>query len=167
MKLGELLREIKKTLYDWGFFMILAIMLTNLIFSGIVYQKPNVEAELSNIIKYFNDAAVQYGVTPNYKNLVVGFVDTFPVNNWIGLCQRGTGPGKFVAIKKAYFQHTSIEQQYALVIHELGHCVMNRDHVEGYRDNGCPKSIMHPSDGLFGCFFRDQDYYFKELFGIK
>lgn len=168
MKLGELLKEIRNVLYEWWLFMVLALLLTKLVFTGVVYQKPSVDSELQKIVTYFNDAAIQYRAVPDYKNLVVNFVDKFPVNNWIGLCQnsRGNG-GKFVSIHKAYFQHTSVEQKYALVIHELGHCTLNREHVEGYRENGCPKSIMHPSDGLFGCFFKEQDYYFKELFGVK
>lgn len=167
MKLGELLREIKNVLSDWWLFMLISIIFTHLIFAGIVYQKPSVESEIAPIVNYFNEVAAQYNVKPDSKNLIVGFVDKFPVNTWIGLCQRGNTPAKFISIRKAYFQHASSEQKYALVIHELGHCTLNRDHVEGYRENGCPKSIMHPSDGLFGCFFRDQDYYFKELFGVK
>jgi hypothetical protein len=107
-----------------------------------------------------------YGASPDYKNLVVKFVDKFPVKNWVGLCEGFNGhASKFISIHYAYFQNASVEQKYALVIHELGHCTLGKDHVEGYRKNGCPKSIMHPSDGLFGCFFKDQDYYFRELFG--
>lgn len=168
MKLEELLRNLKNVLSSWGFFFVLAILLTKLVFSGAVYQKPSVDSEIEPIIKYFNDAAAQYKVTPNFKNLVVGFVDKFPVNTWVGLCQQSTGnPTKFMSIHKGYFRQTSLEQRYALVVHELGHCTLNRSHVEGYRNNGCPISVMHPSDGMFGCFFKDQDYYFRELFQIK
>lgn len=168
MKLGELLKKIKNVLSEWGIFLLVSILLNYLVLRETVYQNPSIDSELQPIVNYFNEAAAQYRAVPDYKNLVIGFVDNFPVNTWIGLCQKSSGnPSKFMQIHKGYFRHTSVEQKYALVIHELGHCTLNREHVEGYRENGCPKSIMHPSDGLFGCFFRDQDYYFKELFQIK
>lgn len=165
MKFAELLKNLRKLINEWGIFFMLAILLNFFAVTGIIYQKPTIESEISPIVKYFNEAAEQFGAVPDFKNLRVDFVDKFQVDNWIGLCQRNnSGTVKFMSIKKSYFSHTSVEQKYALVIHELGHCTLKLSHKEGYRENGCPISIMHPSDGLFGCFFKDQEYYFKELF---
>jgi hypothetical protein len=110
--------------------------------------------------------AAQYGASPDFKNLSIQFADSYPVKNWIGLCQSSrTSPARFLTVHRGYFKKTSIEQKYALLIHELGHCTLNLDHKEGYRADGCPLSIMHPSDGMFGCLFINQEYYYKELFG--
>lgn len=166
MRLGELLKEIKEFLRDWWFFLAASILLNIAIFSGIVYKKAEVESPLSPYVEYFQDAAASYLVPVNMNNLVVSFVDSYPIKTWVGLCQRGKGVTKFVTIREDYFKSKSPEVRYALVLHELGHCVLDKEHVEGYLPDKCPKSLMHPSDGLFGCFFKNQDYYFRELFGL-
>jgi hypothetical protein len=167
MKLGELLKNVKKVLHDWSVFLTFAIIFTYLSFAGTIYQKPAVDSELEPYVAYFKDIALRYGIAPNFKNLSISFINTYPISNWVGLCQTSTvSPSKFLTVRESFFKRIPTEQKYALVIHELGHCTLGRDHVEGYLPNGCPKSIMHPSDGLNGCFFTNQDYYFKELFGL-
>jgi hypothetical protein len=166
MKLGELLKEIKEFLRDWWFFLLTATLLNYAIFAGVVHKKSTVESELKTYVDYFEDAAKLYGVKVNMNNLVVDFVDSYPIQNWVGLCQSGTGVSKFVTVKRAYFKSAPTEVKYTLIMHELGHCVLGRSHVEGYLQNSCPKSLMHPSDNVFGCFFKNQDYYFRELFGL-
>jgi hypothetical protein len=161
-----MLKSVRKLINDWGIFILSAILLNYLVLSGKVAQKPIIDSEFSGIVQFFQVQAANYGVSPDFNNLTMSFVEKLPKKNWIGLCQSTiASPSRFLSIHKAYFMHTTPEQQYTLVIHELGHCTLGRDHVEGYLPNGCPKSIMHPSDGLFGCFFKDQDYYLRELFG--
>jgi hypothetical protein len=166
MKLGELLKKIKEFLRDWGIFLAAAIVLNYLVLNGTVHKKAIIEDKLNTYVKYFQDVAVLYGVKVNMNNLVVDFVDSYPVKGWVGLCERGKGVTKFATFHKEYFYSRSPEAKYALVLHELGHCVLDRSHVEGYLKDNCPKSLMHPSDGLFGCFFKNQDYYLRELFGL-
>jgi hypothetical protein len=166
MKLGELLKNVRETIRDWGFFFVTATLLNIAIFNGVVHKKAIVENEFTTYTKFFEDSAKLYGVKIDMNNLVIGFVDSYPIRGWVGLCERPRGATKFVSFQKAYFNSRSPEAKYALVLHELGHCVLDRDHVPGYLKNNCPKSLMHPSDGLFGCFFKDQDYYLKELFGL-
>jgi hypothetical protein len=166
MRLGVHLKKIKEVIRDWWFFFTAACLLNYLIFAGAVYKKPDIDPELASYVEYFEDAANQYNVDLPMKNLFVSFVDSFPVQGWVGLCESGNGLSKYVSIHRAYFKKAPSEIKYALVIHELGHCVVGKPHVEGYLSDHCPKSVMHPSDGLFGCFFKHQDYYFKELFGL-
>lgn len=174
MKLEEHLKGARELIRDWGFFILAASLLNYAIFAGIVYKAPNVdkgdsssiETDLNTYVDYFEKAAAAYRVPINMKNLTVKFVDSFPVETWVGLCESGIGVGKYVSIRRDYFKNAPMETKYTLMIHELGHCVLGKDHVEGYLTGGCPKSIMHPSDALFGCFFKNQDYYFRELFGL-
>lgn len=166
MKLGELLKNVRELIRDWWFFTITATLLTYAIFTGVVHKKAIVENEFTTYTKFFEDSAKLYGVKINMNNLIVRFVDSYPVQGWVGLCERGNGVSKFVTFKKSYYDKQSVEVKYTLVLHELGHCILNRPHVEGYLKDKCPKSLMHPNDNLFGCFFKNQDYYFKELFGL-
>jgi hypothetical protein len=166
MKLGELLKKTKELIRDWGFFFVTATLLSYAIFAGVVHKKAIVNNQFSVYTKFFEDNARLYGVKINMNNLVMDFVDSYPVRGWVGLCERGKGVTRYVTFHKEYFNSRSPEAKYALVLHELGHCVLDRSHVEGYLKDNCPKSLMHPSDGLFGCFFKNQDYYLRELFGL-
>lgn len=71
---------------------------------------------------------------------------------------------------------TYVEQMEALVFHELGHCVLGRDHNTELLPNGDPKSMMTPGnyDLYAPCVYQigDEDcnftfkrtYYVDELF---
>lgn len=166
MKLGELLRGTIRFVREWWFFGTASCLINYLVFFGIIHKDPTVDTELEEYVQYFKDAADLYSVKVNFNNLSVSFVDRFPEHDWVGLCQSGRGVSKFISIHKGYFKKAPPEVRYSLVAHELGHCVLGKSHVGGYLSDGCPQSIMHPSDGLFGCFFKHQDYYFKELFGL-
>lgn len=50
----------------------------------------------------------------------------------------------------------------SLVFHELGHCDLDRDHIET-AERGVPKSIMHPMNFGFSSF--EYRFYVDELFG--
>jgi hypothetical protein len=145
-------------------FLLLSLLLNFLVFFGVSYQKEAVQSnELTPYFKFFKDSAAFYKIKINTNNLILDYVDRYPKKEWVALCQRATNT-KFVTILKKHFQEAPIEEKYSLVIHELGHCLLNLNHKDGYLPDGCPISIMHPSDTMFGCFFRKQDYYFKELF---
>lgn len=50
-----------------------------------------------------------------------------------------------------------------LVLHELGHCLLGREHVETIMPNGCPLSIMFPNHIADVCYVSYYKYYIKEL----
>lgn len=71
----------------------------------------------------------------------------------------------------------------ALLLHELGHCLLHREHVQGdaripdlraasekqpgdneHEFTG-PKSLMNPTSVAGSVYLRNRDYYVKELFG--
>ena len=161
-------KKIKIILTGWGLFLFLSILATNyLVVNDVIYQEEIVQdRELSLYFDYFKKSAVNYGVQVNYDNLVVGFVDRYPKSDWLALCQK-IGSVRFVTFLKSHFEKAPMEERYALMVHELGHCVLNLPHKSGYHSDGCPLSIMHPTDNMFGCFFKNEEYYFKELFNVQ
>lgn len=53
----------------------------------------------------------------------------------------------------------------ALVFHELGHCVLGRQHDDAVDDNGCADSLMHPYINVaVTCYKKERDKYLNELF---
>jgi hypothetical protein len=51
-----------------------------------------------------------------------------------------------------------------IIMHELGHCVLERDHVEALNEYGQPMSVMHPN-GVTNAYKENREYYIQELMG--
>ena len=51
----------------------------------------------------------------------------------------------------------------SLILHELGHCVLFRDHRNGKLKDGCPISLMSEHIVSYKCARKYRDYYIKEL----
>ena len=74
-----------------------------------------------------------------------------------------------VVVDKGHWDNLSLLDRELLVFHELGHCVLDADHREGTRSNGCPDSIMTAGDLRHEfkdhCYPQDFEYYWDELRG--
>ncbi len=100
-----------------------------------------------------------------------------------GRCQWNFFSGRHVFIDPLAWKFMDDGTREALILHELGHCLLRRDHVEGMAhialqsnnssDSGNekveneflgPKSLMNPSALPSSTYFRNQPYYLKELF---
>lgn len=62
----------------------------------------------------------------------------------VGLCTV-TSHGPEVLLQSDYWYRADPAERWALVWHELGHCVLGRDHDAGVAASGCPESLMYPS----------------------
>lgn len=70
-----------------------------------------------------------------------------------------------IEILRSWFEKASGCSQEALMYHELGHCVLNRDHLDTYNGPyGLSTSIMHSLLINGGVWCEHRDYYVKELF---
>ena len=71
--------------------------------------------------------------------------------------------------KEAWDEHDSdAVYKEALIFHEIGHCVLNRDHWDGVLDNGYAASIMNSNlNGVLPRYSEDRAYYMDELFRRK
>lgn len=74
---------------------------------------------------------------------------------------------KEIFIRREYWEEASDNSRESLMLHELGHCVLNRHHTEerierdGYK---IPISVMNPFN-IGGYFYYEpnREYYFEEL----
>jgi Putative phage metallopeptidase len=99
-----------------------------------------------------------------------------------------------ISIDKSFWDATSAERKTAVIFHELTHCVCNRDHDygqdkpypednlpgtvftviknavvipkidDGFYDDGCPVSLMHPDIVPTECMKLHYPEYVKEMF---
>lgn len=76
--------------------------------------------------------------------------------NGVGSC--------WVEISLKHWNTFNSSQRECLIMHELGHAVLRRDHTNAKKSNGQPASIMN-SYLLEGFLYSDnKDYYLLELF---
>lgn len=86
----------------------------------------------------------------------------------LGLCWFWGDGHREVEIDEESWPNLTENEKEQLIFHELGHCILNREHIEdrgdvGFCDNA-PISIMYPN--IFGrsaCYGDNKDYYFDEL----
>lgn len=147
------------------------------------YDRFYVDPDLAPYYEDFVTAGKFYGRDHSTGNLVVEFGDVhkFVTNSRaIGICKRelefinefGSLIQKThfyprVVIDRETFFSLDDYSKRALIFHELGHCILNRDHDESINEQGYVKSIMYPSlvTQRLGIFYQFlEDYYIEELF---
>ena len=74
-----------------------------------------------------------------------GFVSESEMEGKAGLCIKHNNMGKRYAeiwLNLDEWEYYNDLQREWLVLHELGHCVLNKDHNDRKLSDGCPESIM-------------------------
>lgn len=102
---------------------------------------------------------LSYKGHPLYYEIPIQFVDLY--GNTVGLCTRWSSGERQIQIDPYYWDSMSENMRYQTIAHELGHCDLNRDHVNDM-NNGLPVSIMYPF--AFTPPYHYLPYYMNELF---
>ena len=113
--------------------------------------KFRIKAYTYNRTKLMSDVIIYFGEVQKSTN--DGYVT-------VAMCDY---KGNIIINKKEWNQRSTIKQEN-VIFHEMGHCVLNRDHTQGLFEDDCPKSIMYPSLMTDWCYLKRYDYYMKELF---
>ncbi|MEO6130336.1 MAG: putative metallopeptidase, partial [Saprospiraceae bacterium] len=100
----------------------------------------------STLMEYFNRFVTEgasRNVTVDYESArVSGYIRTIQTQNVIGQCVHDSNQPNTVIIDRDYWSTgTDLEREF-LVFHELGHCVLNREHMDDADENGICISIM-------------------------
>lgn len=70
-----------------------------------------------------------------------------------------------IAVNGVIWDSSTEEDREALLMHELGHCILGLDHKEGELEDGSPKSLMRSVSPYGKSYKIHRDYYLDELFG--
>ena len=90
----------------------------------------------------------------------------------VGLCHYfrvGSGPIRwgYIEIDRSFWNRASKYQKINLIFHELGHCVLGRDHAPwGNSMMACPSSLMYDSILSTECIENNYYNYIEELFPL-
>jgi Zn-dependent peptidase ImmA (M78 family) len=103
--------------------------------------------------------------------LDISFVDYFAKEDRVAVCYRVAGAGVAIVINRPKWEVSSYERQENIMMHELGHCVLNREHYDaeiydtklGQR---VPASIMNTAVLPEYIYVSKRDYYLMELFSV-
>jgi hypothetical protein len=101
----------------------------------------------------------------------------------IGTCYFNFGGPTKIVIDPDWWETAPPEEHWALIFHELGHCICNRDHpvtdetwfvqflqylgwpsTNNYLKDGCEKTLMNPYNVRSYCVNSHKAYYIEELF---
>ena len=90
--------------------------------------------------------------------------------DYAGVCYYWLIGSNEIKINQKYWNNASDMQREQLIFHELGHCILNRDHDDSHVDiQGfmCPNSIMRSwAFNYFEiqyCYNKDYDHYIGDL----
>lgn len=126
-----------------------------------------VDPQLQPYVDIFIQEAATRGKHYTIDNLLMFFTDDYNVTQILGSCEYSITP--IVRINRQFFANASAANKEQVAFHELGHCILNREHDTRtiiYAGVTIPKSIMSPS--LFNEYYyiTYRTYYLDELFGV-
>jgi len=107
-----------------------------------------IEAELQLYFDAFVEEAAVQGVEISLDEIDIGgYVENIEERGTLGQCKSYSNGSKEIVIDQPYWNQASdVEREY-LVFHELGHCILGREHLDSKDAGGVCTSIMQSGDG--------------------
>lgn len=148
---------------------LLLLFFTGLVFSACQKYQPSFPEELEPFIDKFIEEASKRGrdLSRIKEGLIIQYED-LPEKSG-GKCIRSFFFPNRISIDKFFWQQMNDRQKELLLYHELGHCVLHRDHRNERLSQGECTSIMDGNEEEFFCsnnFYSEKwrAYYLDELF---
>lgn len=82
---------------------------------------------------------------------------------YVGVCRKWSDGYREIEIDPDAWDRFSENKRINLIFHELGHCVLNRKHVNIRLEDGCPASFMDEYIISDQCLDKHMDEYIEEL----
>ncbi len=126
-----------------------------------------VSSELLPYFEAFSDEAAARGVAFDYQSArIEGYLEDIQEEDVTGKCQfNSVDPNKIFVDSEFWRIASSMEKEF-VVFHELGHCFLERTHLDSQDNEGSCLSMMH--SGLTNCRndynISTRDDYLDELF---
>ena len=143
------------------------IVFSIIVIAGIGCGRSNVLDINPELYSYV--ASFEGYLSKPIENLIVKFSDVLGGDNGsiiLGTCTWGSTPTIEIDIDD--FGRLTETQREALMYHELGHCVLNRTHNDGYiDDSNCANSIMNRFIINQTCYDTYYVHYINELFNLS
>ena len=125
------------------------------------------DAELLPYFEIFRKEAALRGFDVDYEAArIEGLIQDIPNTTIQGQCFRNEEKPRKVIIDINYWENADELDKQFIIFHELGHCFLERNHLDTSRPDGLCTSIMHsnPSACNFQFTSLTRDEYIDELF---
>ena len=123
---------------------------------------PTVTPELRPFYVAFEEEAAERGIEIDLTlEGVTGNIVELGNMGVLGVCVRSDDEPNRVAVDEDVWRVASDELKELIVFHELGHCVLDREHLDDEQDGICV-SIMN--SGLSGCEISLEDEVLREAY---
>jgi len=134
-------------------------------------KDTSIDDSLQPFYDRFIDEAKLRDIDFTKEDLLVDLrIGEIPDNpSFLGICNYfGPDLNQEVLINILFWELLSPIDKEKLVFHELGHCVLNRQHRNDKAANGFCMSIMNTNDGCFDNYSEDtREAYLDELFRFR
>ena len=133
-----------KTYFYLGLISILSVL-----FVRCTVENENViHEELEAYFQSFEQEANYYGLEISLDEIdISAYVEHIEERGTLGQCKSYSNGSKEVVIDNFYWsQADDLEREY-LVFHELGHCILGREHHDSRDASGICTSIMQSGNG--------------------
>lgn len=143
------------------------VYLAALLLAVTACGKHSVDPAFTTYVESFTEAAKAQGKDVNVdESINFGAVSG---QDTAGNCDKGFLKSASIIIDKSTWDQASDSTKTMLIWHELGHCVLNRDHkndteIDAVSGIKLPASIMNAKLPLDQYFTSRKDEYTKELF---
>jgi len=125
-----------------------------------------VDVQLEEYFESFNNEASAYGYDVSKElSLINGYLEVLSGTTAAGQCKTYSDGRREIVIDSEYWQRADPLEREFILFHELGHCVLDRDHNDEHERGVC-LSIMESGSG--GCrtnySIETRETYLDELF---
>ena len=126
-----------------------------------------VASELLPYFEAFSDEAAARGLSFDYQSArIEGYLEDIPEQDVTGKCQMNSVDPNRIFVDATFWRRATFMEKEFVVFHELGHCFLERSHLDSENNDGSCVSMMH--SGLTDCrndySTSTRDDYLDELF---
>jgi len=126
-------------------------------------HEPQLEVgEFAPFVARFEQEASDNGAQLKVSDLRIRFGKMDSVYER-GICEIFPNETPTIILKKSAWEVLTEEEQEALLFHEMGHCVLRRNHEHKKTSEGIPVSLMYPYALDRFTYLKNQKNYMSEL----
>ena len=146
---------------------ILLLFILCIIVSCSKQNDSEISEELQIHFDSFASEALTYGIEIDFKDVDIdGYIENIEERGTLGQCKSYSDGSKKVIIDQPFWNQAAYDQREYIVFHELGHCVLDREHNDQEDENGNCLSIMQSGNNacMSGYSSENRTQLLSELF---
>ena len=126
---------------------------------------PEVDERLTPFFESFKQEGSSRGQNINMKDIIGQIID-IDTDGVLGRCNQLTSGQKHLMIDRLFWETANVTEKEYVIFHELGHCSLNRRHVDATNKDGTCISMMQSGNGSCKMVYNAQNRskYLDELF---